>query len=80
MKEKSSKKISLDVSKLSAKERAKLFATEAPEFKGVMADFDTRMEEAEKKLWPVVNLINEGRIPSGPAADFVKAKYQIILK
>ena len=70
----------MDLSKLSKKEKAKLFARESPEFAGIMADFDSKMAEAEEKLAPIVTFIDEGKIPPGPAADFVKTKYQITLK
>ena len=72
-------KILFDVSKLSKKEKLKLFAQESPEFEGIVGDFDEKMEEA-KKLQPVVALITDGKIPDGPAADLIKTKYQIILK
>lgn len=72
-------KILLDVSKLSKREKMKLFAQESPEFEGIVGDFDEKMEEA-RKLQPVVAMITDGKIPAGPAADLIKTKYQIILK
>lgn len=71
--------IKVDFSKLSKKEKAKLFAEESPEFAGILHDFDTKMKEAQEVLAPLVELINEGRIPSGPATDFLKTRYQLIL-
>ena len=78
-KDKTNEKILLDVSKLSRKEKIKLFAQESPEFEGVVGDFDEKMEEA-KKLQPIVAMITDGRIPQGPAAELIQTKYQIILK
>ena len=72
--------VKLNVSKLSKKEQAKLFAKESPEFAGIFADFEEKMKEAQEKLQPLVQWIQEGRIPPGPAADFITKKYQIILK
>ena len=38
------------------------------------------MNEARAELVPVVELIDAGRIPEGPAADYVKAKLSVILR
>lgn len=72
--------IKLDVSKLSKKEKLALFKQESPEFVGIINDFEVKLTEANEVLKPIVNLINEGQIPDGPAAEYVKTKYQIILK
>jgi hypothetical protein len=72
--------IQTDVQKLSKKEQAKLFLKEAPEFVGIFSDFEEKMKEAEEKLSPIVKAIKAGTIPRSPAAEFVLAKYNIILK
>ena len=69
----------LDVSNLSKREKVKLFERESPEFDGIVADFEQKMEMARTQLVPVAELIDEGRIPEGPAADYVKAKLSIVL-
>ncbi|XP_059085247.1 something about silencing protein 10-like [Tigriopus californicus] len=71
--------IKMDLSKLSKKEKAKLFAEESPEFAGILHDFDAKMTEAQNVLAPLIELINEGKIPAGPAADFLKTRYELIL-
>jgi len=71
--------VKLDVSKLSKREKSKLFEQESPEFDGIVADFERKMNEARAELVPVVELIDAGRIPEGPAADYVKAKLSVIL-
>ena len=71
--------VKLDVSNLSKREKVKLFERESPEFDGIVADFEQKMSVARTELVPVVELIDEGRIPEGPAADYVKAKLSIIL-
>jgi len=71
--------VKLDVSKLSKREKTKLFEQESPEFDGIVADFERKMNEARAELVPVVELIDAGRIPEGPAADYVKAKLSVIL-
>ena len=74
-------KIELDLSKLSEKERVQLFHRESPEFKGILADFQLKMTEASSRLQPIIDLMSNGKLPSnGPAAEFIKAKHQIILK
>ena len=73
-------KIELDLSKLSQKERVQLFHRESPEFEGILADFQSKMTEASSRLQPIIDLLSDGKIPSnGPAAEFIKAKHQIIL-
>ena len=72
--------IQLDLSKLSRKEKVQLFHRESPEFKGIVADFESKIEEAGC-LQPIIDLMSKGLLPeTGPAADYVKAKHQIILK
>lgn len=71
--------VKLDVSRLSKKERRELFRKESPEFSGIAADFSARLGEAVSLLRPIVALIDDGTIPRGPAATFVRTKYQIIL-
>ena len=71
--------VKLDISNLSKREKVKLFERESPEFDGIVADFEQKMEMARAQLVPVAELIDEGRIPEGPAADYVKAKLSIVL-
>ena len=71
--------VKLDVSNLSKREKVKLFERESPEFDGIVSDFEQKMNLARTELVPVSELIDEGRIPEGPAADYVKAKLSIIL-
>ena len=71
--------VKFDVSKLSKREKVKLFEQESPEFDAIVADFEQKMTLARTELVPVVELIDAGRIPEGPAADYVKAKLNVIL-
>ena len=71
--------VKFDVSKLSKREKVKLFEQESPEFDNIVADFEQKMTLARTELVPVVELIDAGRIPEGPAADYVKAKLNVIL-
>ncbi len=78
-KKSSEESVKLDVSKLSKKEKVKLFADESPEFDGIVADFESRLKEAREVLLPVVELVNAGQIPQGPSADYVVNKYRAVL-
>ena len=73
-------KVQLDLSKFSQKERIDLFHRESPEFSGILKEFQSKITEAGSRLYPIVNLINIGKLPSqGPAAEYIRARHQIIL-
>ena len=73
--------IELDLSKLSKKEKRELFHRENPEFKGIIEDFEAKVEEASKRLQPILDLINTGALPdNNQAANYVRTKHQLILK
>ena len=47
----------------------------------MVAELDARLEEASERLGPVVRWIDEGRLPAdGVAAQFVRTRFQILLK
>jgi len=72
--------IELDLSKLSKKEKRELFHRENPEFKGIIEDFEAKVEEASKRLQPILDLINTGALPdNNQAANYVRTKHQLIL-
>ncbi|GLH06544.1 Something about silencing protein 10 [Gryllus bimaculatus] len=77
--EKAEEKIKTDVSGLSKRDKLALFAKESPEFPGLIEDFKEKMAESEKKLQPIVELINNGKIPNSPICKFIKTKYHLIL-
>ena len=67
-----------DLSQLSRKEQLALFKQKAPEFEGVVADFQLKMAEAAR-LARVAALADVGQLPEGPQVDFVKSKLQLLL-
>merc|ERR1712029_578315 len=72
--------IELDLSKLNKREKVQLFHRESPEFKGIMSDFEEKVEEASNKLQPILDLINDGHLPDdNQAAKYVRTKHQLIL-
>ena len=73
-------RVQLDLSKLSQGERGQLFHRESPEFSGILSDFESKLTEAGTRLYPILNLISIGKLPStGPAADYIRTKHQVIL-
>ena len=72
--------VQLDLSKLSQKERTQLFHRESPEFSGILEDFELKLNEASTRLYPISNLISNGKLPAeGPAADYVRTRLQTIM-
>ena len=73
--------VKLDLSKLSRREKVRLFERECPEFSLIVGDFDRRMREIGQTYQPLVDLMTEGALPSeGPAAEFIKMKHQLAVK
>ena len=70
--------VTQDLSRLSAKERGKIFRQQNPEFDGVVADFNLRMKEATK-LSKVLALAESGDLPSSACLDLVKYKLELLL-
>ncbi len=73
--------VKLDLSKLSRREKVRLFERECPEFSLIVGDFDRRMREIGETYQPLVDLMKDGTLPSeGPAAEYVKMKHQLAVK
>jgi len=73
--------VKLDLSKLSRREKVRLFERECPEFSLIVGDFDRRMREIGQTYQPLVDLMKEGTLPSeGPAAEYIKLKHQLAVK
>lgn len=73
--------VKLDLSKLSRREKVRLFERECPEFSLIVGEFNVRMEEIGQIYQPLVELMQKGVIPgNGPAAEYIKMKHQIAIK
>ena len=73
--------VKLDLSKLSRKEKVRLFERECPEFNLIVEEFGTRMKEIGQIYQPIVDLMQKGVLPGvGPAAEYIKLKHQIAIK
>ena len=72
--------VEFDLALLSKKERVSLFHREAPEFRGLLSDFELKMTEVIEKLQPVLTLASEERIPqSGAAMEYIQTKFKLVL-
>ncbi|KAG5672722.1 hypothetical protein PVAND_002823 [Polypedilum vanderplanki] len=74
------KKTTTDLSDLSKKQKLALLRAEAPEFEGLVQDFNERMTEAKDLLIPVMKIINPcEELPKHPFVDFIKCRLKLIL-
>merc|ERR1711872_591951 len=67
-----------DLTMLTSKQRAALFRQQAPEFDGIVVDFKEKIAVAVQ-LSRLVGLEDAGKIPPGPVAEFVRAKFQLLI-
>ena len=73
--------VKLDLSKLSRREKVRLFERECPEFSLIVGEFDVRMREIGETYQPLVDLMQQGVLPDeGPAAEYIKMKHQLSIK
>lgn len=72
--------VEFDLALLSKKERVSLFHREAPEFRGLLDDFELKMTEVIEKLQPVLTLASEEKISqSGAAMEYIQTKFKLVL-
>ena len=72
--------VEFDLALLSKKERVSLFHREAPEFRGLLGDFELKMTEVIEKLQPVLTLASEEKISqSGAAMEYIQTKFKLVL-
>ncbi|XP_064641905.1 something about silencing protein 10-like [Lineus longissimus] len=76
---KEKEKIKKDLSKLSKKEKLQLLKKESPELLDLIADYKLRMIELKDRLLPVQELVKNGILPKGKAAEYVETKFRLIL-
>lgn len=72
-------KIKCDLSQMSKRQKIQLLEKESPEFLGLIDDFKTKLTVAKDDLHPVLELVNNGKLPNCPASKFVKTNYDLIL-
>lgn len=68
-----------DLSDLSRKQKLAMFRAEAPEFEGLVQDFDERLSESKDLLVPAIELFKKVEFPNHPLLDFVMSRNELIL-
>jgi U3 small nucleolar RNA-associated protein 3 len=73
------KRTKTDLSDLSKKQKIALFKSEAPEFDGLVQDFEERFSESKNLLIPTIHLMKSIEFPIHPFLDFIKCRNELIL-
>ncbi|KAJ7998504.1 hypothetical protein DPEC_G00205610 [Dallia pectoralis] len=68
-----------DLKQMSQKEKMKLLKKESPELLELIQDFKAKLAELKDELQPLLEMVNDGRIPPGKGADYLKTKQQLYL-
>ncbi|KAF7654029.1 hypothetical protein LDENG_00075730 [Lucifuga dentata] len=68
-----------DLKQMSQKEKMKLLKKESPELLELIQDFKAKLTELKDELQPLVQMVNNGQIPPGKGADYLKTKQQLYL-
>lgn len=71
--------ITKDLSEMSKKEKLQLLEKESPELLGLVNDFKQLMKDVRLHLLPVVQLLDEGKIPACTAGDSIRLRMELIL-
>ncbi|KAL0978691.1 hypothetical protein UPYG_G00173960 [Umbra pygmaea] len=68
-----------DLKQLSQKEKIKLLKKESPELLDLMQDFKAKLAELKDELQPLLKMVNNGQIPPGKGANYLKTKQLVYL-
>lgn len=69
----------IDLSDLSKKQKLALFKSEAPEFDGLVQDFEERFTESKDMLIPTLKLLKSVDFPNHPLMDFIECRNELII-
>ncbi|XP_058449604.1 something about silencing protein 10 [Malaya genurostris] len=72
-------KLTTDLSDLSERQKQELFRKEAPEFDGLVEDFEKNLLECHEVLEPVLEYLGERQITDHPFVKFLKVRYDLSL-
>ncbi|XP_058825093.1 something about silencing protein 10 [Topomyia yanbarensis] len=72
-------KLTTDLSDLSERQKRELFRKEAPEFDGLVEDFEKNLQECHEVLEPVLEYLKEKQIVDHPFVKLLKARYDLSL-
>ncbi|CAJ1050538.1 something about silencing protein 10 [Xyrichtys novacula] len=77
--EEKEERIVKDLKQMSQKEKMKLLKKESPELLELIQDFKAKLTELKDELQPLVQMVDDGKIPQGKGADYLKTKRQLYL-
>lgn len=69
---------SKDLSDLTKRQKLQAFKHEAPEFEGLVKDFEERLEDSEKFLRPAIAIFKDNNIENHPFMKFVVTRNRLI--
>lgn len=78
-KEKTEINLKADLSDLSERQKRELFRKEAPEFEGLVEDFEKNLQECQETMEPVLNYLTERNITDHPFVKLLKTRYDFCL-
>lgn len=73
------RKTKTDLSDLSRKQKLAIFKAEAPEFDGLVKDFEDRLSESKDILIPALELLKSVDFPTHPLVEFVECRNELIV-
>lgn len=73
------RKTKTDLSDLSKKQKLAMFKAEAPEFDGLVQDFEERFSESKDVLIPSLELLKSVDFPNHPLVEFVECRNELII-
>ncbi len=68
-----------DLSDLSHRQKVQLFRKDAPEFEGLVQDFQQHLEESQRLLEPILDYVKQNQLPTLPIFEFVNTKNNLTL-
>lgn len=68
-----------DLSDLSHREKVQMFRKDSPEFDGLVQDFESRLQESQTILEPILEYFSDRNQTTLPIIDFVTTKNNLIL-
>lgn len=68
-----------DLSDLSRKQKLAAFKAEAPEFDGLVQDFEERFTESKDMLIPALELLKSVDFPNHPLVEFIECRNELII-
>ncbi|XP_068170971.1 something about silencing protein 10 [Antennarius striatus] len=68
-----------DLNQMSQKEKMKLLKKDSPELLELIQDFKAKLTELKDELQPLLQMVEDGKIPPGKGADYLRTKQQLYL-